>query len=161
MSGTTTSGTADTAQVLVRPPLAWALAAVVGIALGWLVPLPFVPAAVPAAWLGGTVFVFALALFAWAISTMTRAGSNVPTSKPSVSIVDTGPYRFTRNPIYLGMMLSLIGLAIAFDSLWSLIALVLFFLVIRYGVVAREEAYLERKFGEVYRSYRARVRRWL
>ena len=106
MSGTTTSSTADTAQVLVRPPLAWALAAIVGIALGWLVPLPFVPAAVPAAWLGGTVFALALALFAWAISTMTRAGSNVPTSKPSVSIVDTGPYRFTRNPIYLGMMLS-------------------------------------------------------
>ncbi len=155
------NGTADNAQVLVRPPLAWALAAIVGIVLGWLVPLRFVPPAVPAVWLGGTLFVLAFALFAWAISTMTRAGSNVPTSKPSVSIVDSGPYRFTRNPIYLGMMLSLIGLAIAFDSLWSLIALVLFFLVIRYGVVAREEAYLERKFGEVYRSYRARVRRWL
>ncbi len=161
MTSTPTSGTADTAQVLVRPPLAWALAAVVGIALGWLVPLRFVPPAVPAIWIGGAVFVLALALFAWAVTTMTRSGSNVPTNKPSVSIVDTGPYRFTRNPIYLGMMLSLVGLALAFDSLWSLMALVLFFLVIRYGVVAREEAYLERKFGEAYRSYRARVWRWL
>jgi protein-S-isoprenylcysteine O-methyltransferase Ste14 len=161
MTSATTSGTADTAQVLVRPPLVWALAAVVGIVLGWLVPLPFVPTAVPAAWLGGAVFALALALFAWAITTMTRGGSNVPTSRPTMSIVDAGPYRFTRNPIYLGMMLSLVGLAIAFDSLWSLMALVVFFLVIRYGVVAREEAYLERKFGDVYRSYRARVRRWL
>jgi protein-S-isoprenylcysteine O-methyltransferase Ste14 len=161
MSGTATSGTADTAQVLVRPPLVWALAALVGIALGWFLPLPFVPTEVPAVWLGGTLFALAVALFAWAIVTMTRAGSNVPTSMPSVSIVDTGPYRFTRNPIYLGMMLSLAGLAIAFDSLWSVMALVLFFFVIRYGVVAREEAYLERKFGEVYRSYRTRVRRWL
>jgi protein-S-isoprenylcysteine O-methyltransferase Ste14 len=90
-----------------------------------------------------------------------RAGSNVPTNKPTTSIVDTGPYRFTRNPIYLSMMLGLVSLAIAFDSLWLLVTLVPFFLVIRYGVVVREEAYLERKFGEVYRRYRARVRRWL
>jgi protein-S-isoprenylcysteine O-methyltransferase Ste14 len=103
----------------------------------------------------------ALALFAWAITTITRAGSNVPTNMPTTSIVATGPYRFTRNPIYLGMMLGLVGLAIAFDSLWLLVMLVPFFLVIRYGVVAREEAYLERKFGEVYRRYRACVRRWL
>jgi protein-S-isoprenylcysteine O-methyltransferase Ste14 len=156
-----TSDTADTAQVLVRPPLAWAISAVVGIALGWLIPLRFVPASAPAAWLGGLVFVAALVLFAWAVTSMTRAGSNVPTSMPSKIIVANGPYRLTRNPIYLGMMLSLIGLAIAFDSVWSLAALVVFFLVIRYGVVAREEAYLERKFGDDYRSYRAHVRRWL
>ena len=110
---------------------------------------------------GGAVCVVALALFAWAIATITRAGSNVPTNRPTTSIVDTGPYRFTRNPIYLGMMLGLVGLAIAFDSLWPLVTLVPFALVIRYGVVAREEAYLERTFGEVYRRYRARVRRWL
>jgi protein-S-isoprenylcysteine O-methyltransferase Ste14 len=153
--------TAATAQVVIRPPLAWALAVIAAFALDWLMPLPFVPAAVSAPWLGGAVFVVALALFAWAIATITRAGSNVPTNRPTTSIVDTGPYRFTRNPIYLGMMLGLVGLAIAFDSLWPLVTLVPFALVIRYGVVAREEAYLERMFGEVYRRYRARVRRWL
>ena len=155
------SDTADTAQVIIRPPLVWALAVIAGFALNWLVPLPFVSAAVPAGWLGGAVFVLALALFGWAVITISRAGSNVPTNMPTTSIVDTGPYRFTRNPIYLGMMLGLVGLAIAFDSLWLLVMLVPFFLVIRYGVVAREEAYLERKFGEIYRCYRARVRRWL
>jgi protein-S-isoprenylcysteine O-methyltransferase Ste14 len=107
------------------------------------------------------VFVLALALFAWAIVTMTRAGSNVPTNRPTTTIVESGPYRFTRNPIYLGMFLGLIGLTIAFDTLWLLVMLVPFALVIRYGVVAREEAYLDRKFGEVYRAYRSRVRRWL
>src|SRR5262249_45986687 len=71
------------------------------------------------------------------------------------------PYRFTRNPIYLGLFLGLIGLAIAFDNLWLLTMLMPFALVIRYGVVAREEAYLERKFGAVYRGYRSRVQRWL
>jgi protein-S-isoprenylcysteine O-methyltransferase Ste14 len=153
--------TADTANVIVRPPIAWALAALAGLVLNWLIPLPFLPAALPAGWLGAMVFVLALALVAWAITTMTRAGSNVPTNLPSTTIVDTGPYRFTRNPIYLGMVLGLIGLAIAFNSLWLLMMLVPFALVIRYGVVAREEAYLERKFGDVYRRYCARVRRWL
>jgi protein-S-isoprenylcysteine O-methyltransferase Ste14 len=131
--------TADTANVIVRPPIAWALAVLAG----------------------AIVFALALALVAWAISTMTRAGSNVPTPLPTTTIVETGPYRFTRNPIYLGMVLGLIGLAIAFNSLWLLMTLVPFALVIRYGVIGREEAYLDRKFGDVYRRYRARVRRWL
>lgn len=153
--------TADTAQVLIRPPLAWGLAVLAGLSLHWLVPLPFLPATVPAVWLGTAVFVLALALVVWAIATMTRAGSNVPTNRPTTTIVESGPYRFTRNPIYLGMFLALTGLAIAFDTLWLLIMLVPFVIVIRYGVVAREEAYLDRKFGDSYRVYHSRVRRWL
>jgi protein-S-isoprenylcysteine O-methyltransferase Ste14 len=157
--------TTDTAQdnphVIIRPPLAWGLAVITGLALDWLVPLPLLPAGWPARLVGTAVFAAALALFAWAIVTMTRAGSNVPTSRPATAIVDRGPYRFTRNPIYLGMILGLTGLAIAFGNLWLLMMLVPFVLVIRYGVVSREEAYLERKFGDGYRNYRARVRRWL
>src|SRR6266700_6698843 len=152
---------ADAAQVIIRPPLAWGLAVIAGLALNWLVPLPFLPADLPAGWLGAMVFVLALALVAWAIITITRAGSNVPTNLPTTTIVESGPYRFTRNPIYLGMFLGLMGLAIAFDNLWLMIMLVPFALVIRYAVVAREEAYLERKFGDVYRGYCVRVRRWL
>jgi len=155
------SDTADTANVIIRPPIAWALAVLVALALQWLMPLPFMPAAAPAGRVGGAVFAIALALAAWAIATMTRAGSNVPTNMPTTTIVDTGPYRFTRNPIYLGMVLGLIGLAIVINSLWLLMTLMPFALVIRYGVITREEAYLERKFGDVYRRYRARVRRWL
>ena len=137
------------------------LAVIAGLALNWFVPLPFLPGELPAGWLGAMVFVLALALFAWAIVTITNAGSNVPTSLPTTTVVESGPYRFTRNPIYLGMFLGLIGLAIAFNSLWLLLTLVPFALVIRYGVVTREEAYLDRKFGHIYRRYRARVRRWL
>jgi protein-S-isoprenylcysteine O-methyltransferase Ste14 len=85
----------------------------------------------------------------------------VPTNRPTTAIVERGPYRFTRNPIYMGMFGGLIGLGIAFDNLWLPLMLVPFALVIRYGVVAREEAYLERKFGDAYRQYRARVRRWV
>jgi protein-S-isoprenylcysteine O-methyltransferase Ste14 len=111
------SDTADTAQVIIRPPIAWALAVLAGLALKWLMPLPFVPGMLPAGWLGATVFALALVLVAWAIATMTRTGSNVPTSLPTTTIVETGPYRFTRNPIYLGMFLGLAGLAVAFDNL--------------------------------------------
>ena len=157
--------TPATAQVIIRPPLAWALAVLAGLVLDWLVPVPFLPADLPegwhAGWLGALVFVLALALAVWALDTITRAGSNVPTNRPTTAIVESGPYRFTRNPIYLGMFGGLVGLAIAFDNLWLLLMLVPFALVIRYGVVAREEAYLERKFGDVYRRYRRRVRRWL
>jgi protein-S-isoprenylcysteine O-methyltransferase Ste14 len=157
--------TPATAQVIIRPPLAWALAVVAGLALDWLEPLPFLPADLPAGelsgLLGALVFALALALGTWAVATMTRAGSNVPTNRPTTTIVEAGPYRFTRNPIYLGMFGGLIGLAIAFDNLWLLLMLVPFALVIRYGVVAREEAYLDRKFGDLYRGYRLRVRRWL
>jgi protein-S-isoprenylcysteine O-methyltransferase Ste14 len=150
-----------TAQVLIRPPLAWALAVIAGFALDWLEPLALLPEDWPTGWLGAVVFVLALALAVWAMDTIVRAGSNVPTNRPTTTIVEGGPYRFTRNPIYMGMFGGLIGLAIAFDTLWLLLALVPFALVIRYGVVAREEAYLERKFGEAYRGYRRRVRRWL
>jgi protein-S-isoprenylcysteine O-methyltransferase Ste14 len=151
----------DTAQVKIRPPLIWGLTVFFGVLLDWFVPLPFLPTGVPAAWIGAIVFMLGVALFAWAIVTISRAGSNVPTNQPTTTIVESGPYRYTRNPIYLGMFLGLIGLAVAFDALWLLILLVPFALLIRSAVVAREEAYLERKFGDIYRSYRSRVRRWL
>src|SRR5262249_41122782 len=116
--------TADTAQVTIRPPLAWGLAVIAGLALNWLVPLPVLPADLPGGWLGAMVFVLALALVAWAIVTITKAGSNVPTNLPTTTIIESGPYHYTRNPIYLGMFLGLLGLAIAFDNLWLLMILV-------------------------------------
>src|SRR5262249_56258643 len=109
--------TADTAQVIIRPPLAWGLAVVAGLALNWLVPLLFLPADLPAGWLGAMVFVLAVALVAWAIFTITGTGSNVPTNLPTTTIVESGPYRFTRHPIYLGMFLELSCLALAFAHL--------------------------------------------
>jgi Phospholipid methyltransferase len=112
-------------------------------------PLPFVPASVPRFWIGGGLFGFAFALAIWAIRTIRGAGTRIETNKPTTLIVTNGPFRFTRNPVYIGMLLGQTGIAIGFDNLWVLAMLVPFYLVIRYGVVAREEAYLERKFGDV------------
>lgn len=151
----------DNSGAVVRPPIAWAFAAVAGLVLDALYPLPFLSAAMPAGWIGAIVFLAGLGLLVWAATTFRRAGTHIQTVEPTTTIVDEGPYRYSRNPIYVGMFLGLIGLAIGFDSLWLLITLVPFYLVIHYGVVAREEAYLERKFGDVYRAYKTRVRRWL
>jgi protein-S-isoprenylcysteine O-methyltransferase Ste14 len=137
-----------------------ALAIAAALAAAWLYPLPFVPAGIPAGWLGTALFALGLALLVWSVQTMRRAGTRFETDRPSTRIVTGGPYGFVRNPIYIGMFLALIALAIGFDSLWPLVALAPFYLVIRYGVVAREEAYLERKFGDTYVDYKAKVRRW-
>jgi protein-S-isoprenylcysteine O-methyltransferase Ste14 len=151
----------DTANAIIRPPIAWAIAFLVGLGVDRLYPLPFIPASLPGAWIGAGVVASSVALAAWAIVTFRKAGTRVETYKPTTAIVAQGPYAFTRNPIYLGMFLGQIGFAIGFDSLWVLAMLLPFFLVIRYGVVAREEAYLGRKFGRAYLDYKSRTRRWL
>ena len=151
----------DSSGAAVRPPIVWALTVVAGLVLDWLYPLPFLPAAAPNGWVGAIVFLAGLALLIWAAMAFRRAGTHVQTIQPTIKIVTDGPYRYSRNPIYIGMFLGLIGLAVGFDSLWLLILLVVFYLVIRYGVVAREEAYLDGKFGDVYLAYTARIRRWL
>lgn len=155
------SDTTDRANVIMPPPLAWALAFGVGFALDWLWPAPFVPMAIPHAWAGGIVLAVGFALAIWAIAALRNAGTRVEPNKPTTAIVAAGPYKFTRNPIYIGIFLGQAGLAIGFDTLWMLAMLLPLYLVIRYGVIAREEAYLARKFGAVYLTYKARVRRWL
>jgi len=152
---------ADTSNAIVRPPFAWAVALIAGLGAGWLYPLPFVPASVPRFWIGGGAFGFAFALAIWAIVTIRRAGTRVETNKPTTVIVTNGPFRFTRNPVYVGMLLGQAGLAIAFNNLWMLVTLLPLYLVIRFGVVAREETYLEGKFGSAYLSYKSRIPRWL
>ena len=155
------SETGDRPNVIIHPPIAWALAIGAGLAAGRLYPWHFVPPSVPRVWAGGGVLAIGFALAIWAIATMHKAGTRVETYKPTTTIVADGPYRFSRNPIYLGIFLSQTGLALGFDNLWMLAMLVPFGFVIRYGVIAREEAYLERKFGAVYGGYKSRVRRWL
>lgn len=153
--------TSDTANVLIRPPLAWLLALVIGLLLDWLFPAKFVPAAWPAGLIGVLLFVSGIALGVFGVVTFRKAGTEVPTNRPSTTVVANGPYRWTRNPIYVGMLLGQAGFAVGFNSLWLVLTWAIFFLVLRFGVVAREEAYLERKFGAPYLQYKGKVRRWL
>jgi protein-S-isoprenylcysteine O-methyltransferase Ste14 len=153
--------TVDRPNVVIPPPIAWGLTIAAGVGLGWLYPLSFVLTSIPRTWVGGGVFALGLALAIWAMVTLRKAGTQFDINRPSTAIVENGPYALTRNPIYVGMFLGQIGVAIGVDNLWVLAMLVPFYLVIQHGVILREEAYLERKFGGVYLGYKSRVRRWL
>ena len=113
----------DRSNAIIRPPIALLIALGVGLAFDWLYPLPFVPVSVPHLLTGGAIFAAGLALAIWAIVTLRQGGTEVETTKPTNAIVSQGPYRWTRNPIYLAMMLALIGLAIGVawnGVLWAL-----------------------------------------
>ena len=99
-------------------------------------------------------------LMVWAVRTFGAAGTAVPPWKPSSTIVSSGPYRFTQNPMYLSFSFMQVGIAFLVNSAWVLILLVPVLVLVRYAVIAREERYLEVKFGEEYLSYKRSVRRW-
>src|SRR5262245_50202066 len=165
--GTDTAGQqmndAGTAGVIARPPLLFLAALLVGFALDRLLRWPFpVPGIDLVYWVvGGALILIGLALATAGIRNFSRAGTPVRTVDPTRALVTTGIHGWTRNPIYLGMFLLYGGIAVAAQSPWSLILALPLAITIRYGVVAREEAYLERLFGDAYRTYKDRVRRWL
>jgi protein-S-isoprenylcysteine O-methyltransferase Ste14 len=154
---------AGTAGVIARPPLLFLAALLLGLAADRLLPWPFaVPAGGPVYWaVAGSLILIGLALAAAGIRDFGRAATPVPTNEPTRALVTTGIHGWSRNPIYLGMFLVYGGIDLAARSPATLILALPLAITIRYGVVAREEAYLERRFGDAYRDYKARVRRWL
>ena len=92
---------------------------------------------------------------------LSRAHTSVDPMKPTTALVTEGAFRYSRNPIYVALTLLYVGVALLINALWILLLVVPALVVLRYGVIAREEAYLTRKFGDAYRQYTAQVRRWL
>lgn len=152
-----------TAGVIARPPLLFLAALLIGFVLDRLLRLPFpVPEVDLVHWIiVGFLILAGLALFAAGVHDFSRAATPVPTNEPTRVLVTTGIHGWTRNPIYLGMFLVYGGIGVAARSPWILILALPLAILIRYGVVAREEAYLERRFGDAYLDYKQRVRRWL
>jgi len=145
---------------LVRPPLVYLISLAAGALIQIATPLPFLPGtlAVP---LGAPLVVLAIALFSYSVAKFRAAGTPVPALKPTTVIVRTGPYRWSRNPIYLAFSLLQLGIAIWVNSLWLLATLIGAVALIHWVVIRREEDYLERRFGAQYSDYKASVRRWL
>jgi protein-S-isoprenylcysteine O-methyltransferase Ste14 len=152
-----------TAGVIARPPLLFLAALLIGFVLDRLLRLPFPASGIDLVhWIiGGSLILIGLALATAGIRNFSRAGTPVRSIKPTRALVTTGIHGWTRNPIYLGMFLLYGGIGVTAQSPWPLILTLPLAVTIRYGVVAREEAYLERRFGDAYRDYNARVRRWL
>jgi protein-S-isoprenylcysteine O-methyltransferase Ste14 len=112
-------------------------------------------------WLGLVPIVAGIALAVRASQLFARAGTNiVPLTQSSALVID-GPFARTRNPMYLGMLLALTGLAIVLDSAWPWLVLPVFYAVIRLRFVRHEERLMEATFGDAYRAYRSRVRRFI
>lgn len=152
-----------TAGVIARPPFLFLAALGLGLVADRLLPLPLpgdIPG--PVAWIvGGGLILAGLAVAAAGIRNFARAGTPVPTTEPTRALVTTGIHARSRNPIYVGLFLLYAGIGIAALSPWTLVLGLPLAIVMRHGVVAREEAYLERRFGDRYREYRSRTRRWL
>jgi len=104
--------------------------------------------------------VLSAAIASWAMRSFTQRETNVVPYKPTTTIVTQGPYQYTRNPMYVSLMMVQTSIAILFGNVWILIMLIPLVLILHYGVVVPEEHYLERKFGEEYLAYKRSVRRW-
>jgi protein-S-isoprenylcysteine O-methyltransferase Ste14 len=152
-----------TAGVVARPPLLFLGGLLLGHVADHLFRVPIAVSELGAVgWIiGGVLIAGGLALAAAGIRDFSRAGTPVPTNEPTRSLVTTGAHGFSRNPIYVGMFTIYAGVAIADESVWALLLALPLAVVMRYGVVAREEAYLERLFGNAYLEYKSHVRRWL
>jgi protein-S-isoprenylcysteine O-methyltransferase Ste14 len=153
----------DTPGVIAPPPLIAVATLLLGLALDWLLP-PFILRGLfdyrTRMVLGGILIAAGIAIGIAAVRSFRQAGTNVEPWKPALMLVTTGIFAWLRNPMYAAMILFLAGLAIALGSDWMLVLVVPAALILHFGVVKREERYLEAKFGERYRSYMRRVPRY-
>ncbi len=155
--------TRDNAGVIAPPPLIALAAVLLGLALDWL--LPAYVLTVLLTWpqrivLAVILFAGAAGLAVPALRGFRSAGTHVEPWKPATALVTDGIFGWLRNPMYVGLTLILAGLAVLLASDWMLVMAVVFIAVIHFGVVKREERYLEAKFGDAYRAYKARVPRY-
>jgi protein-S-isoprenylcysteine O-methyltransferase Ste14 len=158
-----TADPSDKAGVLAPPPLIALATLALGLFFDWLWPAPLLhdllgfPARIA---LGGVPMAAGLVIAIIAERNFHRIGTNAFPWQPALRLATTGIYAHTRNPMYLGLGLFTAGLATALASAWTLGLLIPAALVLHYGVVLREERYLERKFGDDYRAFKAAVPRY-
>ena len=155
--------TRDNPGVIAPPPLLALAAIVLGLALDWLLPayvLRLLLSMELRIFFGVVLIGAGVGLGISAILTFRAAGAHVEPWKPALALVTGGVFQWLRNPMYVGILLSLAGLAILLASDWMLVMTIFLAPVLHYGVVAREERYLEAKFGDAYRDYKLRVSRY-
>ena len=160
MSDHAASNPADHAGVRVPPPLIYVVLFGLGLLLQQIVPFTFLP--VVGARVAALLFLGCyVLLFGWSYLLFRRVGTSMVPIKPSMALVVRCPYRLTRNPMYLSLLCLYLAVALWFGVVWALILGPLLVLTVQRLVIAKEERYLEHKFGDAYRQYRAHVRRWI
>ena len=152
----------DTAGVIAPPPLIFLAAAALGLGADWLLAIPPLGLPLLLRWaLAAVMFAGGLAIGLSAIRSFREAGTPPEPWEPTRAFVARGPYRFTRNPMYLGMALGLIAIGLAANSIGVLLMVPVTILVMNAGVIAREERYMSARFGAPYLEWKARTRRWI
>jgi len=155
------SGAPDVPGVIALPPFIFLGFLVAATVLDAIAPLHFLGAhAIVRYVIGAVLGLGGFVMIGLGTRRFVAAGTNIPPNLPTTALVVDGIYERTRNPLYLGSVLVYVGLSIAAGSLWAILFSVPLLWVMNVGVIAREERYLERKFGDAYRAYKARVRRW-
>jgi protein-S-isoprenylcysteine O-methyltransferase Ste14 len=154
------SDIADTPNVRIIPPLVYLTGLVIGSLLTLWFPTKVVPGLV--AWgIGGILILCGAILAASAIFNFKSVGTPIRPDRAATTLVIVGPYKLTRNPMYLALAFVYLGIAIAEQSLWAVLLLPVVLAIILNRAIKPEEAFLERRFGSDYLRYRAKVRRWL
>jgi len=158
-----TPSTRRSPRIIALPPLVFAAAILGGIALDALLPSPFVPGGHSAARVAPGIFFIAVGglLARWAHKNFLRHGTNALPWRPTNTLVTAGPYRFTRNPMYLAMAIATFGIAIAAGSFYALLLLIPAIVLVDRHAIRREEAFLTQRFGEDYLAFKRQVRRWI
>lgn len=151
----------DKPKVLAPPPLFGLLPLALGLGLHFAFPARFLPTGWLQLAIGLPIIALGAILFATAGRALLRANTDVRFAKPTSVIVQHGPFKLSRNPIYLGVTMVFLGIALAVNALWLLVLLPLVVLLYTFGAIVPEERYLQRKFGEEYLAYRSKARRWL
>lgn len=154
----------DHSQVVVFPPVIPLAGFLLGLGLERLIPLgPWIAGALRTGGrgVGVLLLVIGIAGFAWMVATMKRARTPIHNARTPTTLVRSGPFRFTRNPMYLFGSVGYAGLALVLVQPWSLMLLLPVWTATHLGVVLREEAFLERRFGDEYRQFKERVPRYL
>ncbi len=152
--------TKDAPNVIAVPPLIYLAFLAVGLLLDYLFPVPVLPNSIQYA-VGFGISIASGLIMPFVLLRFKNANTNFDPRKPTTRIITTGPYRYSRNPSYVSLTMLYLGIAIAADSVWVLAGLIPTLVVMHYGVILREEQYLENKFGEEYLRYKNTVRRWL
>jgi protein-S-isoprenylcysteine O-methyltransferase Ste14 len=154
------SSAPDNPGVIAPPPLIYAGALAAGLLANRRYRIPFLPRPLPRTF-GPSLIVGGLAVGLLGLRELRRAETNVDPSRPTTAIVTDGPYRFTRNPLYLSMTMIYGGISALANALPPIVLLPIILLLMRRGVIEREERYLERKFGDEYLEYKVRAPRWI
>ena len=150
----------DTTGIKIIPPVYVVSAIVIGVVLNILFPTPYL-ATITTGVVGGMLVLISIVFSIWAIRGQKKAGTTIDVRTPTTYLVTQGAYQFSRNPMYLGSVIFMMGIGLAFSNSWILISVPIVILILTKQIILPEEQYLKNKFGQEFSNYCSKVRRWI